>query len=219
MLVESPTVNHKIQTRPTLATAPAVALPGVGRIRAVYHPEVGKFFRGLRDKRGWSQRQAVEIARRREIPSVTRQILIRLERGQTKNPEPEVLRGVAALYEMPYEELAGRFVAHRYGVSVVIPGAEASAATTLNRDLPRQSDGVKRADADIPPATARGSHAPDATTRSLLKTVARLVLQSEELAAIADELLHAATGRQTPTPRGAQPSRAPRDRKPRRHTA
>jgi hypothetical protein len=43
---------------------------------------------------------------------------LRLEQGKTKNPEPAVLRALARLYDMRYEELAGRFVEQRYGIIV-----------------------------------------------------------------------------------------------------
>jgi Peptidase S24-like len=42
---------------------------------------------------------------------------LRLEAGKTKNPEPEVLRCLSDLYEVPIEELLARFWQARYGVS------------------------------------------------------------------------------------------------------
>jgi transcriptional regulator with XRE-family HTH domain len=115
-----PTVNHKIQSRPTLATVPAVGL-GVPRVRPKYHPAMGLFFKELRESRDWSQRQAAAIAERRGLTELSRQILFRLERGQIKNPEPEVLRDVAALYDLSYADVVERFISARYGRDLIRP--------------------------------------------------------------------------------------------------
>jgi transcriptional regulator with XRE-family HTH domain len=70
----------------------------------------------LRDDRGWNQSEAADMSRRKGHPALTRQVLLRLERGQTKNPEPEVMRAVAALYGLDYADLVRQFVALRFGV-------------------------------------------------------------------------------------------------------
>lgn len=78
----------------------------VVRERPVFHPEFGGNLRELREQRKWTQRRAAAIALQKGHAALTRQILIRLENGQVKNPEPEVLRAVAGLYNLPYEPLA-----------------------------------------------------------------------------------------------------------------
>lgn len=86
--------------------------------RPVFHPEIGAFFQKLRTDKGWSQRQAADIAHRRRIP-VTTNVLWRLERGKIKNPEPETLRALAELYELPYEQLALWVVEQLYGADLL----------------------------------------------------------------------------------------------------
>ncbi len=76
--------------------------------RPVFWPELAKFFQELREAKGWGQRQAADIAQRQGLRVLTRQVLLRLETGQTKNPKPEVLRAVAMLYDVPYEAITTR---------------------------------------------------------------------------------------------------------------
>ena len=111
----SPTVNHKEPRVSTTETTSAVAWENVRR-RPVYHPELGSFFRELRKSQGWTLRQAGDIAHRRGLTSLSRQVLFRLERGQTKNPEPEVLQALAKLYNFSYSVLVGRLTKARYGL-------------------------------------------------------------------------------------------------------
>jgi transcriptional regulator with XRE-family HTH domain len=109
-----------MQTWPVLAS---VAMPR----RPVFYPELGAFFLALREERGWNQSEAASLASRRQLSALTRQVLLRLEKGKTKNPEPDVLRDLAALYEVPYDDLVARWVNARYGVKP--------------RDLTRHADG------------------------------------------------------------------------------
>lgn len=88
------------------------------RIRPIFHADLGAFFLSLRTEKGWKQRTAADIALRRNIKPLTRQVLLRLERGQTQNPKPEVLRALATLYERPYAEIVTRFAWARYRVSL-----------------------------------------------------------------------------------------------------
>lgn len=83
--------------------------------RQIPLPEFGSFLAGLRESMLWKQSQAADIAARRGIV-VTRQALRGLEKGRTKGPDPVLLRAIAALYRVPYEELVRRFVAERYGI-------------------------------------------------------------------------------------------------------
>jgi transcriptional regulator with XRE-family HTH domain len=85
----------------------------VARKRPVFHPALGTFFKELRESRGWSLRGAASLAGRREL-ALTYQVLFRLEQGQVKNPEPEVMRAIASLYGLDYSDVVSRFIAMRY---------------------------------------------------------------------------------------------------------
>ena len=86
------------------------------RERPIFHPEIGRLFERLRSDRGWRQAQAADIARRRGLTLITRQVILRLEKGQTKSIEPDVLRQIASLYGTPYRQVLASWVEHRYGV-------------------------------------------------------------------------------------------------------
>lgn len=61
-------------------------------------------------------RQAAMLAQERGLSALTRQILFRLEHGQIKTPDSGVLRAVADLYKLPYDDLVTRWTrAHFYG--------------------------------------------------------------------------------------------------------
>lgn len=83
--------------------------------RPIFMPDLGTYFVSLREGRGWKQMQAAAIAHRRGIP-LSYQALRGLEGGKTKSPDPAVLRAVAALYQVPYEQVVERVVAVRYGL-------------------------------------------------------------------------------------------------------
>lgn len=88
----------------------------MAKTRPVFHPELGKFFETLRLGRGLkSRRLAAAVADRKGIP-LDHQVIFKLEHGKLKNPEPHVLRAVAALYEVPYAELVSQVVEQLYGV-------------------------------------------------------------------------------------------------------
>ncbi len=86
------------------------------RERRIFHPEIGRLFERLRSDRGWRQAQAADIARRRGLTLITRQVILRLEKGQTKSIDPDVLRQIASLYGTPYRQVLASWVEHRYGV-------------------------------------------------------------------------------------------------------
>jgi len=82
--------------------------------RPVFHADLGRFFTQLRTARGLkSQRQAALVAKNRKLP-VSYQVLQRLEAGRTKTPEPELLRALSALYDVPYEEIVRQWVARHF---------------------------------------------------------------------------------------------------------
>lgn len=109
--------------------------------RRIFHPELGQFFRKLREDREMGLRQAADMARRRGLKSLTLNSLGKLERGGTKNPEPELLRDIATLYEMTYEELVGRFVEQRFGTR-----SDLIRHWTTGQSAPQQEGGS----ADVP---------------------------------------------------------------------
>ena len=81
------------------------------RERPTFHAEFGEYVRGLRVRLNdahpgrWTLRGAADLAHRRGLASLTRQILFRLEQGQTRHPDANVLMEVADLYGVPYAEL------------------------------------------------------------------------------------------------------------------
>ena len=84
--------------------------------RSLYHPELGQYFRALRESRGWSQRsRALLAARKRHLP-IEATPLSWLETGRTKNPDPELLRALATLYGVPFTEVAREVIRHTYAI-------------------------------------------------------------------------------------------------------
>jgi transcriptional regulator with XRE-family HTH domain len=138
------------------------------RNRPVHHGALGAYFVSLRNAKGWAQRHAAELAQRKGLAALSRQVLLRLERGQIKNPEPAVLRAASVLYGVPYEEIVQRFVALRFSVEV-------------------PSDLVRQGGATVS-TSERGSDVPasDVETRRLESNYRDLLAATEE---IADRLL------------------------------
>lgn len=97
--------------------------------RPVFLPDLGAYLVSLREARGWEQSKAADIAGRRKI-ALSYQALRGLEEGKTKNPEPATLRALAALYEVPYTEIIGRYIERRFGVQVATPVDTESAGVT-----------------------------------------------------------------------------------------
>jgi len=90
--------------------------------RRVFSAEIGEFFRSLRRGRKLGLRQAASIAqkmadKRPELRPLTRNTLQRLEKGRTKNPEPELLRAIASLYDIPFPNLLVAYIRERYQLS------------------------------------------------------------------------------------------------------
>ena len=90
--------------------------------RPVFHPNLGPFFKHLREARGLGLREAASRALRRrderpELSAISLGKLDLLEKGKTKNPDPQILRGLAALYDIPFHTLFVEFLRARYGLS------------------------------------------------------------------------------------------------------
>lgn len=164
------TVNNNLQTLATMATIAAVRSRPVARRRPVYLKDLGDFFTELREQRGWNQSEAADMAQRRGLLPLTRQVLLRLERGQTKNPEPEVMRAVAALYGMDYGEVVGRFIGVRFGVtSSVISNDQGSASLGGAPDVPASARArIQELETELESFKARWSDVQD-VARSLFR--------------------------------------------------
>jgi transcriptional regulator with XRE-family HTH domain len=92
--------------------------------RRVFTKEIGDYFVALREARGWGQSHAADLAARRRLGGISYQTLRGIEEGTTKHIDPETLRALAALYDRPYEEVATRYVALRYGRDLLSQVAE-----------------------------------------------------------------------------------------------
>lgn len=103
------------------ATRFEVLASGQMRRRPVYFKELGDFLIALREGKKWQQAHAAARAKRRGLVALTRQVLLRLEKGQTKSPDPDALRAVAALYGVDYVDLVIRMMNERYGLGHDLP--------------------------------------------------------------------------------------------------
>jgi len=96
----------------------------------VFHGKLGEYFEAVREAKKqaegdhWSLRGAASLAKRKGLQGLTYQILFRLEAGQIRHVAPAVLRAVADLYGLVYEDIVAMYVSSEYG---------------LGRDLHRQS--------------------------------------------------------------------------------
>lgn len=84
--------------------------------RTVYSPEMGALFERLRVRKGWTVRQSSLIGRRSGLKGLSHVMLWRLEQGQIKNPSRETVEAVAALYDVPYADLAAKVAAIIYNL-------------------------------------------------------------------------------------------------------
>lgn len=80
--------------------------------RPIFHAEFGEYLVSLRTKKEWTQSDAGRYARK-ENPRITRQVILHLEKGKTRNPKPDVLRVLAKIYDVSYDEIAEK-LAEKY---------------------------------------------------------------------------------------------------------
>ena len=151
--------------------------------RPVFYPDLGAEIASWREARGWSQRQAALIARNRKLKTLSIQALRLLEEGRTKSPDAELLRDLAALYERPYEYVAGRFILARY--DVVVDGSD-----LLRHSGDQQSD---PGGSDVP-ASARRIAELESKIRDYESQFGQMQNAIGDLAVIADRLLKIQTG-------------------------
>lgn len=109
------TVNNKIQPPSTSSTGAGYD-PACVDVRPVYFKELGEFFENLRLGRGWTQSDAARYAKQKKLQGLSRNVIIRLEAGKIKNPEPDALRAIATLYEVSYESTVGEYTKVRFGL-------------------------------------------------------------------------------------------------------
>lgn len=125
-----------------------LGFPSVSK-RPIFHAQFGEYLAGLREAKGWNQSDAARFGVKKS-KLLTRQVLLHLEAGKTKDPKPDVLRAVALLYGVPYEQIAAKHVACRFGEGVLNGTVSNSTGVT---DSPVQTQ---------PPRT-EGTHAVSAS--------------------------------------------------------
>lgn len=85
--------------------------------RPVFNAALGTFFRQTREYRGLGLRQAAMAAVHSGLSRISKATLSGLERGRTKHIDPDVLRELALLYGLDYQDLAKRVVSVQYGLT------------------------------------------------------------------------------------------------------
>lgn len=104
--------------------------------RPVFHPVLGAYFAQLRHRKNWSQRQATAIARNRALTAIGKHAIARLERGEAKHPDRELLEALSLLYDVPIEEIVRRVTEASY------PPASATTASQVSEAAPLYSADV-----------------------------------------------------------------------------
>jgi len=144
--------------------------------RPVFHAKIGAFLAEQRAALGWTKSDAARFAAQRELPALTRQVLLRLEAGRTRHPDADVLQQLSTLYGVPYADLLGMYIASEYGLPVT------------ERDLTRHTETPPSAlfqGGGGEPAATRVPERPDhreSYTQALDDTITRLALLRAALA-------------------------------------
>lgn len=135
---------------------------GVVAGRRVFDKNLGQFFRELREQRSLGLRQAVQLAEQRELSGLNLNTLGALERGATKNADPELLRAVAAMYKVPYAEVVSGYMTQRYRLrdSDLPRHLEAASRPTINARLPGRRKLLRPLRHDKHAAATRAEEAP-----------------------------------------------------------
>lgn len=127
-----PRCQSQIATAFHNGNQPVVRSVQVARIRPVFNRDLGLFLEQLRVGRGWTLRGAASFAARKQI-ALTYQVLFRMEKGQVKNPEPAVLKALAALYDVDYDDIVKRFVTKRHAVADAIGAVSAQEPSPVDQ--------------------------------------------------------------------------------------
>lgn len=89
----------------------------------------GQYLTELRKAADLSLDEVVALAKRRKTGQVSKSALSLYERGEIKNPNPEMLQALAAIYQVPFEELAQKWFNQRFSFAatseskLTLPGA------------------------------------------------------------------------------------------------
>ncbi|MGV3518180.1 helix-turn-helix domain-containing protein [Luteitalea sp.] len=104
--------------------------------RPVFHAGIGAKLVRARQAKNWdSQSGAAQIAVvQKKLWLLKLSTLRALEEGRIKNPDPDLLRQVATLYDMDYAELARDFFEANYGVTGERSVEEVALALTRERE-------------------------------------------------------------------------------------
>lgn len=86
------------------------------RVYPIYLKGLGDFLAAARVHKGLIPAHAAALARRRKLPGLSHNILLRLENGWTKCPDPDTLRTLAELYGLSYLDVVVRMVEERYEI-------------------------------------------------------------------------------------------------------
>lgn len=89
------------------------------RERPVYFKQLGVYLVELREAQGWNQSEAAAHAERRGLKPLTRQIILRMERGQVKDPHPHVLKQLATLYKKDSADVLRMFLSEKYDIDLL----------------------------------------------------------------------------------------------------
>lgn len=174
----------------------------MARERPVFLPEFATYVEGLRKARkpkAWNQHEAAaQAARRQETAALTRQVLLRLERGQIKNPETEVLAAISKLFGVPYREIVERLVQDRFRIP-------------MRADLVRQTS-------DLDSGLPQHGGVPDGSAAARIHDLEERLRQHEKTASevhkVADQLFKIAVALEQDRQTGVQaPRRGRRHRK------
>jgi transcriptional regulator with XRE-family HTH domain len=179
-----------------------LASAAVAGARPIFHAEFGRYLAKLReDKTGWTQSDAARFGRRHS-PALSRNVIVHLEQGKTKDPEPEVLRALANLYGVEYLEIVTRFIESRYRIDLTRhTGSGRSAAQTGGIDVPSPTRVL----------TDERLHALD----GIVSAATAIIELGEQIHAAGQTII----GRQDATTRGRAAARAQDARKRRRSAA
>jgi transcriptional regulator with XRE-family HTH domain len=111
---------------------PVLLALGAVSDRPQFHKGFARYLIDLRDKRkGWSQSDIPRYSK----GAVSRQQVLMLEAAKVADPDPDVLKSLAELYDEPYTEMLSRLIAEKYGVTFAQMERAASRAETDRRTI------------------------------------------------------------------------------------